>query len=116
MKASLDVLKYGLHRKVAILGDMGELGPQEGQLHYEVGAYGAKAGIDVLICVGKLSAEMKRGAQDAVSAGAGPLKILYFPTKEALLPELPELLEEGDTILVKASHFMGFSEIVKFLS
>ena len=54
MKASLDVLKQANGRKVAILGDMGELGSQERQLHYEVGTYAVDAEVDVLICVGSI--------------------------------------------------------------
>lgn len=112
MKASLDVLHYGLGRRIAVLGDMGELGNNERQLHYEVGAYAAKAGIDLLICVGALAAEMERGAREA---GRGNLEILFFPTREQMQEALLGIVKKGDTILVKASHFMGFTEVVKQL-
>ena len=39
----------------------------------------------------------------------------YFKTKEELLQELPQILQKGDTVLVKASHFMGFEDVVKEL-
>ena len=52
MKASLGILKDAMGRKVAILGDMGELGENEKELHKEVGTFAGNCGIDLLICVG----------------------------------------------------------------
>lgn len=111
MKASLDVLKYGLGRTVAVLGDMGELGKEEGRHHYEVGVHAVSSGIDVLFCVGELSKEMERGAREA----AGNTQIYYYPSREEMLPYLMDMVQKGDTILIKASHFMNFSEVVKHL-
>lgn len=111
MKASLDVLKCGLGRTIAVLGDMGELGRQEGQHHYEIGAYAVQNGIDILFCVGELSREMERGAREA----GGSTKIFYYPSREEMLPHLMDIKRPGDTILVKASHFMKFSEVIKHL-
>ncbi len=129
MRASLDVLKHGLKRTIAVLGDMGELGQQEKQLHYEVGAYAAKAGIDMLFCVGTLSAEMAKGARDALRKKAAvgsetakeqsktkDTQVFYYATKEEMLPNLLGMVQEGDTILVKASHFMDFSKVVEALT
>ena len=59
MKASLDVLQDGAGRRVAVLGDMGELGENEVQLHEEVGEHAGKCDIDVLICTGKLCRKNK---------------------------------------------------------
>lgn len=112
MKASLDVLKAGHGRKIAVLGDMGELGEQEKQLHYEVGAYAAKAGIDVLFCVGELSREMERGALEA----GGLKQVFYEEKRDDMLQKLLAFVAPGDTILVKASHFMDFPEVVKQLT
>lgn len=112
VKAAIDLLKSGSRRTIAVLGDMGELGEREKQLHYEVGAYAARAEIDVLICVGTLSREMEQGAIDA----GGNTQVFYFSTKEEMLPQLLDMVEEGDTILVKASHFMEFSKVVEKLS
>lgn len=111
MKASIDVLKNGLKRTIAVLGDMGELGVNEKQLHYEVGEYAAQKEVDVLICVGTLSAEMAKGAQSVESN----TKIFHYATKEEMLLELLKLVEAGDTVLVKASHFMAFAEVVEKL-
>lgn len=65
MKASLDVLTDALGRKVAILGDMGELGKEEVEMHREVGVYAASKNLDLLICVGELSQYMAEAARHA---------------------------------------------------
>ena len=67
MQASIDVLKNGLGRKIAVLGDMGELGEKEKQLHYEVGQYVSESQIDTLFCAGTLSEEMAKGAKSTGS-------------------------------------------------
>ena len=111
MAASLDVLTYALGRKVAILGDMGELGANERLLHYNVGCHAADAGIDAVFAVGELSKEIIRG----IEAKRPTMTCRHFDTKEELLKTLPLLLMKGDSILVKASHFMEFPEIVETL-
>ena len=62
MKAAIDLLSMANSRTVAILGDMFELGSNENTLHYEVGAYAAEKGIDVILCIGNLSRNMYEGA------------------------------------------------------
>lgn len=111
MQASLDVLSNALGRKVAILGDMGELGENERLLHYNVGCYAADAGIDAVFLVGELSKETARG----IEAKNPSLTWRHFNTREDLIQALPLLLVKGDSILVKASHFMEFNEIVEYL-
>ena len=111
MKASLDVLATALGRKVAILGDMGELGTDERTLHYTVGEHAAEKNIDLLLCVGTLSEEIVKGAKEKNPE----MNAVLFRNKEDLLEKLPELLEKGDSILIKASHFMQFEKIVKAL-
>ena len=111
MKASLDVLSTALGRKVAILGDMGELGSDEAILHHTVGEHAANKQIDLLLCVGTLSEEIVKGAK-AVNSN---MNAYLFATKEDLLEKLPELLHDGDSILIKASHFMQFEKIVNTL-
>ncbi|MCD7882091.1 MAG: UDP-N-acetylmuramoyl-tripeptide--D-alanyl-D-alanine ligase [Lachnospiraceae bacterium] len=108
MKASLEVLQDGLHRKVAILGDMGELGPEEARMHREVGTFAGRLAIDVCICVGSLAAQIAEGVRTV----APEMKVVTLPDLPALLEQLPSLVEEGDTILVKASHFMHFEKVV----
>lgn len=111
MKASLDVLQDALGRRVAILGDMGELGKDEVEMHREVGVYAAARDIDKIICVGELAGDMAEAARLAA-----PTKdIVHFAEKESLLEALPEMIRDGDTILVKASHFMEFEKVVEML-
>ena len=108
MKASLDVLQDGTGRRVAVLGDMGELGENEVQLHEEVGEHAGKCDIDVLICTGNLCKKMAEKAQQTNPE----LKVIYEPDRESLLADLKKIVQNGDTILVKASHFMKFEEVV----
>ena len=111
MKTSLDVLSFALGRKVAILGDMFELGVNERELHYEVGEYAASKGINLLITIGELSREIADGAISQSTAA----QILHFDTKEDFLAQKDSLLQKGDTILIKASHGMNFPVIVSAL-
>ena len=107
MKAAIDLLATAPGRKVAILGDMFELGENEKAMHGEVGEYAAEKGIDLILCVGELSEAMY---QEAVGSG-GNAK--YYETREALEAVLNEILQQGDTVLVKASHSMAFENLVK---
>lgn len=109
MEAALDLLKTARGRTVAILGDMGELGENEIQLHERVGHYAAGKGIDLILCVGSLSKHM---AEAALADGG---RVHYYADKEALMADLGHFLAHGDTILVKASHSMQFENIVNFL-
>ena len=97
-------------RKVAVVGDMKELGAGSEQFHRAVGGYFAQSGADRLIAVGDLARFMAEGARDA-----GLEQADWFPTlneaKNALLREL----RSGVTILVKASRSMAFEKIVEFL-
>lgn len=111
MKASVQVLQDGLGRRVAILGDMGELGEREQELHNEVGRFAAQQDIDLLICVGDLC----RGMAQAAGEEKTHVQVLHVPDRETLLEKLPELVQKGDTILVKASHFMQFETVVEKL-
>lgn len=109
MKAAIDLLATADTRKVAILGDMFELGEDEKAMHGEVGRYAAQAGIDCIVCVGGLSEAMYEAA---VKAGG---QALHFAAREALEETLASIICPGDTILVKASHSMAFEKIVEAL-
>lgn len=117
MKASLSVLKQAIGRKVAILGDMFELGENEIVLHREVGEYAANAGIDLLICVGSLSNNMAAAAKECMEKNPSiECKVLYYEKKEELEEALPTLLVKGDNILIKASNGMKFRTLVEMLT
>ncbi|MBO5069025.1 MAG: UDP-N-acetylmuramoyl-tripeptide--D-alanyl-D-alanine ligase [Roseburia sp.] len=112
MKASVDVLSKAPGRKLAVLGDMGELGSEERQLHYSVGEHFKGKNIDILFCTGVLSKEII----NAVQVNSPKTEIRYMESKEALIEEIKKCRKAGDTILVKASHFMGFSDIVSCIT
>ncbi len=109
MEAALQTLTMASGRKVAVLGDMGELGENERQLHERVGRFAAESGIDLILCVGTLSAAM------AEAAGKAGGHVHHFADKDELMAQLDGLLMPEDTILVKASHSMAFEKIVNFL-
>ena len=97
-------------RRVAVLGDMGELGEDSRALHYETGRVAAACGVDLLITCGTLARAIAAGAADA-----GVRQVLSFDTMEDTLAALPEAVQPGDRILVKASHSMHFEKIVEAL-
>ena len=97
-------------RRIAVLGDMGELGDDEYQLHVDVGAYAARAGLDMLVCVGTLSVGIKAGA---LAADMDASKVKSFTGIEEAQEFLAKYLQEGDLILVKASRFMELERIVQ---
>lgn len=110
MEASLDVLSTAPDRKVAILGDMFELGEQSDKLHYQVGQYAGKSGADLIICVGANSEKTYMGAKMTSDN-----TVRHFRTVDECLDQLEYLVKKGDTILVKASHAMKFEKIVEYL-
>lgn len=111
MKAAIDLLSLANTRKVAILGDMFELGVNEKELHFQVGAYAATHKIDIILCVGNLSKYMYEGACSIVNT-----QVYHFTTREELLENIHNYIQQDDTILVKASHGMGFHEVVEVLT
>lgn len=111
MKASIDVLNMAIGRKVAILGNMGELGNNEQELHREVGKYAAEQGIDLVCGIGDLAKDLIAGVTESNSSTQG----LWFETKADFLAAADDIIQDGDNVLVKASHGMEFPEIVDAL-
>ncbi len=108
--AALEVLaKTACERRVAVLGDMGELGELTGQAHYNVGALAAMLGIDFVAAIGEKAARIADGASD--NGG----EVYHFATKEEALAELHQQLQSGTAMLVKASHAMHFDVLVEQL-
>lgn len=91
---------------------MFELGVNEKELHAEVGAYAAQKGIDVIICVGTLCKYLYDGVKKAENTDC---MAYYFEDKESMLEKVHELIGDGDTVLVKASHGMHFEEVIEKL-
>jgi UDP-N-acetylmuramoyl-tripeptide--D-alanyl-D-alanine ligase len=98
-------------RKVAILGDMLELGRNSDELHRGIGILAGKSGVDCLICCGARAESIYKGL---ISSGV-EIEAWHFPLKDAFFSVLPSLIKKGDNVLVKASHSMHFEEIVEEL-
>ncbi|MCD6338168.1 MAG: UDP-N-acetylmuramoyl-tripeptide--D-alanyl-D-alanine ligase [Verrucomicrobia bacterium] len=96
-------------RKVAILGDMAELGSCAPAEHARIGRAAARAGVSALFAVGEMAAVM---AQAAREAGA---KAFEFDQVEDLVEGAVRLLRPGDAVLVKASRSVGLERIVRRL-
>lgn len=99
-------------RRIAVLGDMGELGSFADACHRGVGARAAASSLDHLICVGDLAGAIAEGA---LAAGMDASRVSRAATVADVLEELDTLLEPGDAVLVKASHFMGLNRVVEGL-
>ena len=114
MMAAADLMGESEGRKVMVLGDMFELGADEEKLHYETGAYVAGRNIDLTVFIGKLAKNMFDGYTDKKRISPQNWnKAVYYETKEEFYENFNTCgIREGDTILVKASHGMGFAEIV----
>lgn len=111
MKASIESLcRMNAKQKIAVLGDMLELGEYSKDLHEKVGTEVAKNKIDLLITVGK---EAKNIAKQAIMEGMNQDKIYQLETIEEAIRIIKEQSQKGDAILVKASNGMNFKRIVE---
>lgn len=103
MAAALQVLATKPPRRVAVLGDMLELGSYEEEGHRRVGALCGELGIDVLIAVGARA----KGIYDAAPVA----EKCHVTTREEAVPLMEQLIRPGDTVLFKASNSMGFDRL-----
>ena len=106
-KASIDILANAPGRKIAMLGYMGELGDYEEAGHREVGIHAAEKGIDMLFCIGLCCEYMADAARKA-----GMQEVYYMETQEEFWEKGIPMLQEGDTILLKASRSREFEKTV----
>jgi len=95
-------------RRVAILGDMNELGHVAENRHREIGTFAAEAGIDLLIAVGTLSRYIHEGFLATRSKG----NVFHFATSAQFSPKLHEVLQPNDMVLLKASRGMAFETFI----
>lgn len=112
VKAAIDVLTYAKGRKVAILGDMFELGDNEIELHESVGEYIAGKNINLIICIGRLSRHI---CDKAIEDGVSSDNVIHYDKIEDFINTASDYLKKGDNILIKASHGMNFTKIVEYL-
>jgi len=97
------------NRRVAVLGDMRELGPETPRFHREAGERAARLGFSPVVAVGELSRELAAGAR---AAGA---ESVWLPDAAAAADWAAGELREGDVVLVKASRGVGLDRVVKRL-
>ena len=100
-------------KKVAVLGDMLELGEITQQAHLDTGGYAALSGIDALYTVGALGELIARGAREA---GMSPERIFSFSSNGGAAKALAENLRGGEVVLIKGSRKMKMEEVAEFLS
>ena len=108
MRAAIDDLaETAPGRRVAVLGDMLELGPSGPELHREIGAHASDRGVALLVAVGPLAREI---------GGAFEGEVHAVDDASAAAALLPDLVKEGDTVLVKASRGVGLEPVVQALA
>jgi UDP-N-acetylmuramoyl-tripeptide--D-alanyl-D-alanine ligase len=108
MLASLQLLKNSeSSRKIAVLGTMKELGDYSKQLHFQVGETVKNLGIDYLFLLAKDEEVLE------IAQGAKGVKTEIFEDAKSLVNRLLEIVENGDSILFKASHSVGLNQVVE---
>ena len=99
-------------RRIAVLGDMGELGPVERECHRGVGREAAASGLDALICIGEMASEI---ASSAIDSGMEESRVTHVSSIAEALGILEGDLFEEDVVLVKASRFMNLDRLAEGL-
>lgn len=97
-------------RRVALLGDMTELGTDSEAMHAEVGRRAAETGVGQLFAIGKMAPVMAQGARDA-----GLNRVIEFADVEAAVAALKTFLKTGDVVLLKASRATRLERIAEVL-
>jgi UDP-N-acetylmuramoyl-tripeptide--D-alanyl-D-alanine ligase len=111
MRAAVDELaETAARRRVAVLGDMLELGREELRFHRELGSYAAARGIDMLVTVGPLAREI------ATTFAGAPRELHLVEDAAAAAELLRGALREGDTVLVKGSRGVGLERVAQSLT
>ena len=106
MAEALRILAQTEHpRRMAVLGDMGELGDLTEQAHRDMGTLARTLGLNTVVTIGPKAKAIQEADPDA----------LWFPTVTEALPAIRAAFTAGTAVLVKASHAMHFTDIVKDL-
>ncbi|MBI5811014.1 MAG: hypothetical protein HZB21_07505 [Deltaproteobacteria bacterium] len=119
--AALKTLKAAGGRKVAVLGDMLELGEASAPSHREIGALAAALSVDILVAIGLWSKETTEGALSSLrysgrqASGLGESSVRGFGEKKEAALYLNGILKKGDTVLIKGSRAVGLETIVEGL-
>ncbi len=114
MEAAIKILKdtESKNRRIAILGDMLEMGEWAPKAHKDIGVFAAGEGIDFIITVGK---NAKNIAIGALQAGIMEEKVLTFETNQEVISFIKSFIKPLDIVLVKGSRGMKMEEISLFL-
>ena len=112
MKAALDILGRYKNRRVAILGDMFEMGEHSEYGHRLVGEYTIN-NADILITIGK---DSKYISDESIKLGLNKGNVYHFCNKETAIEQLSDIINDGDVVLVKASRGMQLENIVQYLN
>lgn len=111
VKASLSMLaNLSGECKVAVLGDMLELGSFSESLHQDIGRFVANTGVDKLVCFGTHAKHYATAASEA-----GLKDVTYCTTREELVNTVCSCAEQGAVLLFKASHCMHFEQVISEL-
>jgi UDP-N-acetylmuramoyl-tripeptide--D-alanyl-D-alanine ligase len=113
VRAALDVLDQiaGDRRRVAVLGDMKELGPASRDLHREIGREAATRGIALIVAVGPEAEALAEGAREVLA----PDRVVHVPDREAALLVMQARVRPDDVVLVKGSRAMALEAVVEAL-
>jgi UDP-N-acetylmuramoyl-tripeptide--D-alanyl-D-alanine ligase len=115
LRRALDTMRAatGSARKVAVLGEMLELGAHATGLHEESGGAAAAAGLDLLVTVG--GAPARAMADAAVRAGMPPAAVLHVASSADAVDRALQRIRPGDLVLVKGSRGIGTDAVVEWL-
>lgn len=109
VRAAVRVLaKENAERKIALLGDILEMGDYAEKAHYELGKFIAESGTDVLVTAGSNMKHLAQGARDN-----GMTDVTALDRTLEVCEYIKDKLKKGDAVLIKASHGMNFSEVYK---
>ena len=111
MKSAIESLGMCPGRRVAVLGDMYELGSESVNMHREMGEVCVKEGIEALITCGALGADIAEAAKEA-----GMTDVTHFADCKSLAAAIRGLVKQGDYVLVKASHGLHLEAVVDALT
>ena len=108
MRAALTDLAGREGRRVAVLADMMELGPDEAIYHREIGEAAGAAGVELLIAIGQRAGGYVEGA-------AG-VEAIHYPTVEEAVDAIPAVLRAGDVVLLKGSRSMALERVAAVIA
>jgi UDP-N-acetylmuramoyl-tripeptide--D-alanyl-D-alanine ligase len=97
-------------KKIAVLGDMAELGEISASAHYDAGALAADVPVNALFLLGEYAADTSRGAQEA---GMTATDIVISESHAALAALLSNTVAPGDIVLIKASRSMALEQVLE---